>query len=125
MIKVETIYAATNGGLDIILRYLPEVRDCVGTKKKFRLRPEERTPSASLMAPDSKYPYYRIYDFGEGGHAISPMDLFMREEGFTNSRFNEAVLRLASEFNVKDELNRAVNKPRFDNRPAKENEPKG
>ena len=125
MIKVETIYAATNGGLDIILRYLPEVRDCVGTKKKFRLRPEERTPSASLMAPDTKYPYYRIYDFGEGGHAISPMDLFMREEGFTNSRFNEAVLRLAAEFNVKDELNRAVNKPRFDSRPAKENEPEG
>ena len=35
MIKAEDIYKVTNNGLDIILHYYPQARDCVGTNRHF------------------------------------------------------------------------------------------
>lgn len=32
MIKIEKLYEATNGGLDIILDIYPQAKDCVGVK---------------------------------------------------------------------------------------------
>ena len=34
MIKIEKLYEATNGGLDIILDIYPQAKDCVGVKNK-------------------------------------------------------------------------------------------
>ena len=34
MIKAEDIYKVTNNGLDIILHYYPQARDCVGTNHR-------------------------------------------------------------------------------------------
>lgn len=49
MIKIEDIYRATRDGLDVILHYYPQAAEVVGTKNKFRCRPQERTPSAVLL----------------------------------------------------------------------------
>ena len=80
------IYERTNGGLDIIRRYFPDVKD----KQKFKLRPDERTPSASLWRNNKGI--YCITDFGNDAKAIDAIHLIMRQEGCT---YCEAVNREA------------------------------
>ena len=125
MIKIEKLYRETNAGLDIILYYYPQARECVNTKKKFKVREKERTPSATILSPDQKHDYYRVCDFGDDGHALSPIDICMKEESISSHRFNEAVLKLAARHNVADELNRSINKPRIEQRPALPTEKEG
>lgn len=48
MIKAEDIYKVTNNGLDIILHYYPQARDCVGPS--FRMETDAPRP-ASLPIP--------------------------------------------------------------------------
>lgn len=44
MIKIEKLYEATNGGLDIILDIYPQAKDCVGVKNKhFKIRDEKNS----------------------------------------------------------------------------------
>lgn len=113
MIKVEKIYEATRGGLDIILDLYPQAKDCVGVKNKhFRIR-DEKTPSACLREVNG---VWKVTDFGGEGRAESAIDLYMREMNI--DRFPEAVLRLAAQYNVTDELDRTVNKPTFSERDA-------
>ena len=110
MIKAEDIYKVTNNGLDIILHYYPQARDCVGTNRHFKRRPSEDDASAciKLFGKEGSQQVYKVTDFGDTGTAQSPVDICMYEEGL---RFNEAILKLASMYNVTDELNRNVNKP--------------
>lgn len=113
MIKIEKIYEATRGGLDIILDLYPQAGDCVGVKNKhFRIR-DEKTPSACLREVNG---VWKVTDFGGEGRAESPIDLYMREMNI--DRFPEAVLRLAARYGVTDELDRSVNKPTFAEREA-------
>lgn len=134
MIKIEDIYRKTRDGLDVILHYYPQAQEAVqealmgGTaehvKKKFKVRPAEKTASACLLL--KVYPDYKVWkvcDFGDEGRALSPLDICKKEEGI--SRTYEAVLRLAALFDVRDELNRAVNKPDVKKRPATEEEKDG
>ncbi len=125
MIKLGKLYEATRGGLDIILRYYPQAADVVGTKNKFRARMGEKTPSAVLTETRDKdgRTVWKVTDFGDDGHALSPIDIAMKEEGI--SVFYEAVLRLASIFDVRDELDRSVNKPDVSQRPARPDEKEG
>ena len=45
----EAILKETNGGLDIILALYPDAHNVVqGSAKKFKMRPDERTASATL-----------------------------------------------------------------------------
>lgn len=124
MIKVDDIYAATNCGLEIILYYYPSAREAVDENKAFKRRPSENTPSARirLFGKDGEQKVYKVTDFGDGGQAKSPIDICMEEE---NLRFNEAVLTLASRYNVTDELNFSVNKPDIRQRPATVDEKDG
>lgn len=125
MIKVEQIYQATNKGLDIIFSLYPEARSCVPQyaggqlKKHFAIR-QENTPSCSLREYDS---CWKVTDFGGDGVAESPIDLYMKEKNI--SRFPDAILRLAAEFGVTDELNKDVNKPTFGERDATIDEKEG
>lgn len=49
------ILDATNGGLDILLDLYPSAREVVhGSAKKFKMREEERTPSATIMGANTK-----------------------------------------------------------------------
>lgn len=68
------IYERTNGGLDIIRRYFPDVNE----RDKFKLRPDERTPSAKLWKKDG---VYLIKDFGSNDPAITPIRLIMQQTG--------------------------------------------
>ena len=120
MITVEKLYAATNNGLDIILYYYPQARDVVGTKNKFRARPNEKTASACLRLSGN---VWKVVDFGDDGHGLSPVDICMKEDNI--SHFYEAVLHLARIFNVQDELNRSINKPRIEKRSANADEKDG
>ena len=125
MIEIAKLYRETNAGLDIILYYYPQARECVDNKKKFKVRKDERTPSAVLYSPDKEHDFYRVCDFGGDGHALSPIDIAMMEEGIPKNRFAEVILKLAARHNVADELNRSVNKPRIEERPSLPSEKTG
>lgn len=126
MIPVQKIYDATRGGLDIILSMYPQAQECVGVKgKKFKVR-DEKTPSACLYQRKSEKfgEIWGVTDFGGEGWR-SAIDLYMEEHRFGQDRFNEAVLQLAAQFNVTDELDRSVNKADFTERDARADEPDG
>jgi len=61
MIKLEDIYSATRNGLDIILYYYPQAKDCVDTKKPFCLR-NEKTPSCYVKEFGNTW---KVTDFGD------------------------------------------------------------
>ena len=127
MITVEKILSETNGGLNIILDLFPQAKDCIGQKNKHFAIRNERTPSACLRQYDSKK-YGRIWqvtDFGGDGRGENAVDLYMREKGFDRSRFNEAILQIAAEYGVRDELNRSLNKPDIRQRDAQADEKDG
>ena len=93
MITVEQLYAGTREGLDIILSVYPQAEVCVSNPKaKFKARESERTPSAMLMATTDKNGnrVWKMIDYGDEGHALSPVDVWMKERGI--NRFGEAVL---------------------------------
>ena len=93
MITVEQLYAGTREGLDIILSVYPQAEVCVSNPKaKFKARESERTPSAMLMATTDKNGnrVWKMIDYGDEGHALSPVDVWMKERGI--NRFG-SVLR--------------------------------
>ena len=121
MIKKEDVLARTDGGLRIILDYYPQAQAVVGTKNKFRMRRDERTPSATLrQKPESGL--WVVTDFGDDGHELNAIDVAMKEEHLS---FREAVLKLAARYGVTDELRREVNKPRYEERDARADEKEG
>ncbi len=126
MIPVQKIYDATRQGLDIILWIYPQAAECVGVKgKKFKVR-DEKTPSACLYQRKSeKYgDIWGVTDFGGEGWR-SAIQLYMEDRRLSQDRFNEAVLQIAAQFNVTDELDRSVNKADFTERDARADEPDG
>lgn len=119
MIKATDIYAASHDGLDIILYYYPQAENCIDNKKKFKRRTDEDDASACLK----KYQEcYKVTDFGDTCTAMSPVDICMYEE---NLRFNEAIILLASRYNVTEELKKTINKPDIRKRPATDEEKEG
>ena len=106
MIKKEDVLKATDGGLSVILDYYPQAQEVVGTKNKFRMRRDERTPSATIRQHTDGI--WVVTDFGDGGHEMNAIDVAMKEDGL---QFREAVLRLAARYGVVDELKKEVNRP--------------
>ena len=128
MITVEQILNATNGGLDIILNIYPQAKKCVENKNKhFAIRENEKTPSASLRQHDTaKYgTIWQVTDFGDSGHAENAIDIYMRENNYDRSDFGAAILKLAAEYGVHDELDRSVNRPDIRQRDANQDEADG
>lgn len=126
MITTEQLYAGTRGGLDIILSVYPQAAACVDNPKgKFKARESERTPSATLTkgADKNGNTVWRVTDFGDEGHALSPVDVWMKERGVT--RFSEAVAQIAEYFNIRAELNRTINRAEWQERPARPDEEEG
>lgn len=126
MIPIQKIYDATRQGLDIILWIYPQASKCVGVNgAKFKVR-NEKTPSACLHQRKSdKFGYiWGVTDFGGEGWR-SAIQLFMEDRGLKQEQFNEAVLQIASQFSITDELDRAVNKADFTERDARADEPDG
>ena len=127
MITVEQILNATHGGLDIILAIYPQARPCVEQRNKHFCIRNERTPSASLRQYNSKRygVIWQVTDFGGEGRGENAVDIFMRENGYDRSRFNEAILKLAAQFDIRDELDRSVNRPEIRQREARADEKDG
>jgi hypothetical protein len=119
MIKVDDIYNATNEGLDIILDYYPQAKDCTDGKKKFKIRTNEITPSASLKKIKD---LWRVTDFGGEGVALSGIDVCMKEESIN---FVEALYRLADRYNINCDYNDEINKPDIEQRKATEADTEG
>ena len=102
----QKILDATNGGLDIILSYYPQAKDVVeGKSKMFKVRPSERTASASLK----KYKgIWYVTDFGDDQQGKNCFDIAMKEEGLP---FNQTIFLLAGRYGVENRLSVEINKP--------------
>lgn len=119
MIKAEDIYKASNDGLSIITYYYPQATECVGTNKKFKRRPDESDASACIRQYKG---VWKVTDFGEDDHAMSPIDICMNEERIS---FSEAIYLLADRYGVRNELDKTVNKPDIRKHPATVDEKDG
>lgn len=126
MIKAEDILKKTDGGLRIILDLYPQARAALDGKKHFAIR-DEKTPSASLREYNSaKYGrIWQVTDFGGEGRGENAISLWMNEHGYDRSRFNEAILQLASIYGISDEIKKNLNKPDIRQRDAQVDEPDG
>lgn len=127
MITVEQLYQGTHEGLDIILMIYPQARAAVENPKlKFKVRRDERTPSAALWRTQTRAgtPVWKVVDYGDDGHAASPLDLYMRERGVR--RPGEALVQLAEYFNIEGlRISPEVNRARWEERAAGETEQEG
>jgi len=118
MIKIEDLFAKTNGGLDIILSYYPQAGECLDSRKPFRMR-NERTPSAYIKRFGE---IWKVTDFGDDAHAMNAVDICMKEEG---RNFREAICILADRFGVSETLSASVNRAVITTRPATADEKEG
>ena len=123
MIELKDIYAATHAGKDIILDLVPHANE----NKNFSYRPDDKHPSARLYGPHNGRDYYVIKDFnGKGEESmLSPIDVYMREKGMPQSDFYVAVMMLAEQYGVTEQLDPNVNRPRIEKRPAHADEHDG
>ncbi len=114
------IFDATSGGLDIIYLCYPQAKKAQGKDdKRFKVRAEERTPSASLKQLDDGI--WVVNDFGGDQVPRNGIQAYMKEENLT---FREALVALADIYGVGG-IKSEVNKPGFEKRPAKEDEKEG
>ncbi len=112
-IDQKDILDATNGGLDIIFRCYPQARDAQSkADKRFKIRQDERTPSASLKQLQDGV--WVITDFGGDQVSRNGIQVYMHEE---NLSFREALVQLASIYGVGG-IKAEINKPEFEKRPA-------
>ncbi len=113
------IYDATNKGLDIIIYYYPQAHGCDQRGKFFKLRGDEKTASAAMKEIKG---VWRVTDFGDDGHALSPIDICMREERLD---FKQAVHRLAERYGVSTSYISQSNLPKRETVDAGPDEPEG
>lgn len=118
---IQKIFAATRGGLDIILDYYPQAEECVGKHgAKFKIREEERTPSASIREKDGKW---RVTDFGDSGHEMDAIEVCKLEERISYT--SEAIALLAQRYHVDTRICAEINKPKISQRDARPDEVDG
>ena len=118
---LSSILDASNRGLDIITDCCPAAAKVVNnTKKAFRLRSDERTPSAYLYPPKDSGDCWHVKDYGmaDGEGYFSPIDIYMREHGYVKSQFSLAIHELAERYGVEETLQKSVNKPDIEQRTA-------
>lgn len=113
----------TRQGLDILLDLYPQAKDCVGNKKQFKMRLSEKTPSATIR--QNKAGLWVVHDFGGDDEDLNAIDAWMRNHGWDRSRFGAAVLAIAQEYGIRDELSADKNFARVVERAATEEEKEG
>ncbi len=114
------VLLVTNNGLDIICDECSAAAEVVNNpKKKFRFRPEERTPSAELVPPMDNNGWH-IRDYGLDGREgwLSAVDVYMWNRGWGKDMFSIALQSLAERYGVQDELKTGVNMPVIEQRTA-------
>lgn len=116
-IDQQEIFDATSGGLDIIYRCYPQAKIAQGkSDKRFRIRSDDRTPSASLKQLQDGI--WVVTDFGGDQTPRNGIQVFQKEETLT---YREALVKLASIYGVGG-IKSEVNKPIFEKRPATDEE---
>jgi hypothetical protein len=119
-VKDTDIFAATNGGLDIILDYYPNAQNVVHkAAKTFKIRGNEKTASASLKELPGGI--WVVTDFGGDGVPRNAILVCMIEE---NKNYAEACALLGSKYNIEG-AKRQVFMPGIEKRPLKADEKKG
>jgi len=95
-IEQQEILATTSGGLDIIYSYFPQAREAQSkADKRFKIRSDEKTPSASLkQLADGTWV---LTDFGGDQIPRNGIQVCMKEE---NVSFREALVMLADTYKV-------------------------
>lgn len=116
-ISKEELLEKTDGGLNIILEYYPQARDCVGKKKLFKARPE-KTTSASLHFNEQKG-YWTVTDFGDDQKPRNAIDICMLEERVDYGR---ALRLLAERYGISPEEKQIFYKPEMSSRKATQEE---
>jgi hypothetical protein len=118
-VKVEDIYKATNGGLDIILQYFPQANNSVAdSRRKFKLRNVEKTASATLKRLSDGN--WVVTDFGGDGKPKNAIAIVQEEE---NCDFKTAIQLIAERFNIlAEEVRTEIQKPDFKQRDAEQEE---
>ncbi len=100
------ILKATHGGLNLLLDLYPSAREVVsGNARKFKMRADERTASATIREKDG---VWYVCDFGDDGREINCFDAYMRANnvGF----FAEALHQLADRYQIDTTLRPEINK---------------
>lgn len=124
MIDRQRVMDETRNGLDILLDLYPQAKDCVGNKnKQFKMRLSEKTASATIR--QNKAGLWVVHDFGGDDEDLNGIDAWMRVHGWDRSRFGAAVLAIAQEFGIRDELSPDKNFARVVERAANEDELEG
>ncbi len=123
MIDRQRVMDETRQGLDILLDLYPQAKDCVGTKKQFKMRLDEKTASATIR--QNKAGLWVVHDFGGDDEDLNAIDAWMRQRGWDRSRFGPAVQAIAQEYGIRDELSKDVNFARVQERAATDDEQEG
>ena len=123
MIDRQRVMDETRQGLDILLDLYPQAKDCVGTKKQFKMRLDEKTASATIR--QNRAGLWVVHDFGGDDEDLNAIDAWMRLRGWDRSRFGPAVQAIAQEYGIRDELSRDVNFARVVERAATDDEKEG
>ena len=119
-IDQQDILDATSGGLEIIYRCYPQAKDAqTKADKRFRIRSDERTASASLKQLQDGI--WVVTDFGGDQTPRNGIQVYMKEEALT---FREAIVQLAGIYGVGG-ISAEINKPDFQKRPATAEEKEG
>lgn len=92
MIKVQEIYDATSGGMDVLRHFYPDI-DPNNPKKPLKLRPDDKRPSAGLFCKDN---IWRIKDFGGTDNKAYTAVQLVEEK--MNLGFREAIDWMAQTF---------------------------
>lgn len=119
------ILSVSNSGLDIITDVCPAAAEVINhPKKKFRLRSDERTPSAQLCPPHDANDSWHVKDYGMGdsGGWFSAIDLYMWSRGYGQERFSMALQELAEIYGVSSDLTPDVNRPKIEQRTTQNDE---
>ena len=124
MIDKQRVMDETGQGLDILLDLYPQARNCVeGSQKMFKMRPSERTPSATIRR--NKAGEWVVCDFGGDSQSRNAIDEWMRVNGYDRSRFGAAVQAIAQQYRIYDTLSPDKNFSRVVDRAAREDEEEG
>lgn len=119
-ITPQMIFLATDGGLEIILKYYPQAADCVGNKKYFKIR-SEGTASARLDKYDG---LWWVKDFGDSGAAMHGIDVMIRED-LRQLTFFEALKDLGEQYGLTEEGLKAKSQYEYEKLPHLEGSPVG
>ena len=114
MIKKETIYQATNGGLDVFRILWSDAKRIIDNgeyHKSFKIRPDERTGSAHLkQVGQGAEQHWVATDFGDDGLPKNCFDWVIKERNLQG--FKEAVAWIVTELNLDvDDIKPERNKP--------------